>query len=177
MAFLTPVEFARVWLLRPELFSVLQQHMAEFERVTGKKTYVGAAGGVRSNAVQAATYADSIRSGFRAAPPGKSPHEFGAAYDLIIVGTGKDAATDKANPLYETLARVGESFGLVAGQHFKTGKPDPYHFQLNESLPVMRAKWDTLTRGRLWRAVGIGLSLAGIILSLNALRRRKHVAQ
>ena len=158
MAYLSPAELARVALLRPDLLSTLTRHMAEFERQTGHRTYVGAKGGLRSYEVQAQTYADSLAQGFRANPPGTSHHEYGAAYDLIIVGTGKDAAMDKANPLYETLAAIGENLGLRAGQHFRSGKPDPYHFELMESLATARMKWDALARERLR-----GVSIVGLI--------------
>lgn len=170
-------EVTRVWLLRPELLSALTRHMAMFERETGKRTTVRARGGVRSSAVQSAIHADSLAQGFRAAPAGKSMHEYGAAYDLVILGTGKDAAVDQANPLYERLAVIGESLGLRAGQHFKTGdKPDPYHFELRESLATARVRWAALTRARLRRAALVVAAAAVVVVAARAfiLNRSGH---
>ena len=163
MAFLSPLELSRLGLPRPELLSILTRHMDEFERRTGQKTYVGDNGGVRSRATQTRIYRDSLAQGFRAAPPGGSHHEFGAAYDLIIVGTGKDAAADKNAPLYKTLADIGEELGVDAGFYFNRGKPDPYHFQLREDLGTAATRWETLTRERLRRGA-LGVAVVGLVL-------------
>lgn len=140
MAFLSPVEVARLGIPRPELLAKLTALMDAFEKATGRKTYVSDRGGVRSTALQAEIHADSVAQGFRAAPAGSSPHEYGAAFDLHIVGIPDDAAANKRDPLYLQLAAIGESLGLKAGIRW-SGKPDPYHFELDESLPVMREKW------------------------------------
>lgn len=162
MAFLSPAEVARLGLVRPELLSKLTQLMDAFQTRTGHRTVVGPKGGVRSTAEQARIHADSIAQGFRAAPAGSSKHEFGAAFDLIIVGTGRDAAADQRNPLYRTLAELGESLGLDAGFYFSGGRPDPYHFELRESLADARARWESLTKERLRRA---GIVVALIIVA------------
>lgn len=163
MAYLSLREVAQTWWLRPELLSTLTRVMADFEKATGKRTRVGDRGGVRLPETQAATYADSLAQGFRAAPPGQSHHEYGAAFDLVIEGTGKDAATDAKNPLYTTLAGIAEGYGLRAGLHFTKGRPDPYHFELKESLAVVRKKWVALTRERLWRAAALAAVTAGVL--------------
>lgn len=158
MAFLSPAEVARLGLPRPELLSKLTQLMDAFERQTGRKTVIGPSGGVRSTAAQERIYADSVAHGYRAAPAGSSKHEYGAAFDLIIIGTGRDAAADQRDPLYRVLADLGEGLGLDAGYYFTSGRPDPYHFELRESITQARERWEKLTKERLQRG-GILIAL------------------
>lgn len=58
-------------------------------------------------------------SNIPAAPPGRSLHEFGLAFDLARIG--KDPLTD---PLLNWLGQVWEYYG---GRH--GGRRDPVHFQ------------------------------------------------
>lgn len=167
MSYLTPTELTRVWNLRPDVFSTLTRHMAAFERRTGRRTTVPKDGGVRTNQRQGEIYADSLattggfKPEYRAAPAGSSAHELGAAYDLQIVG-----ASGFNDPLYEQLARVGEELGLVAGLHFKSGPPDPFHFETNESQEVRRRLWHETVRRRLRRALVAGGVVAAIGICL-----------
>lgn len=170
MAFLSPAEVARLGLPRPELLSKLTQLMEAFERQTGRKTLVGPKGGVRTTAQQAEIYADSVARGYRAAPAGSSHHEYGAAFDLIIVGTGRDAAADKRDPLYRVLADLGESLGLDAGYYFTSGRPDPYHFQLRESLAVARERWEKLTKERLQRGGILVALIVAVALAYGSMK-------
>ena len=75
----------------------------------------------RSNAKQAELYAKYQRgeSAIPAAPPGKSLHNYGLAFDMARIG--KDPLTD---PL---LAWLGLVWALVGGRH--GGIRDPVHFQ------------------------------------------------
>lgn len=152
MALFSPVEWARVALVRPELRAAVLAVMADWERAfPGQKLFVPFDGGYRAEGVQARIYADSTREGFRAAPAGHSPHEYGAAIDLQVVGTTQNAERDHDDPRYQRLAEIAVLHGLRAGQYFRTGRPDPYHLELSESLEVMRATWDGLKKkGSSW---------------------------
>lgn len=175
MAYLTLLELARVGLLRSDVLSALMKTMADFERVTGKKSFVPEDGGLRTLGRQAAIYADALANGYRAAPAEDSKHVYGAAFDLHIEGTGADPKLDAKNPLYTTLAQLGEANGLHAGLYFRshaTDKPDPYHFESPDSLATCQAKWAELTRGRLRRAaIGAGIAVGLSTLILIAARR------
>jgi len=177
MSYLSIPELLRVQNLRPDVLSTLTAHMAEFERQTGRKSYVPPDGGMRTHERQRELYADSldasgnVKPGYRAAPPGLSAHETGAAYHLRIVG----AAADTNDPGYETLAQIGEQLGMIAGKHFKTGTPDPEHFETNESTDTRRRLWAEVVQRRLWRAAlvvtGVGVGV-GLWLKYRPRRRR-----
>lgn len=141
MAFFSPTEWTRVALVRDDVRAAVFATMAEFERRTGHTTFVPYNGGFRAEGVQAQIHADSLARGFRAAPAGKSPHEYGAAIDLQITGTNQNAEKDQKDARYKLLADIARSYGLKAGFYFTSGKPDPYHFEADESLSVMRDKW------------------------------------
>lgn len=142
MAFFSPIEAVRVALVRSDVRDAVLATMNDFEAKTGRKLFVPADGGFRTESDQTRIYADSLAQGFRAAPPGKSPHQLAAAIDLQLVGTTQDAERDQRDPLYRQLAEIATSHGLRAGFYFKTGKPDPYHFEAAETDDVMRAQWD-----------------------------------
>ena len=78
--------------------------------------------GFRSSSKQAKLYARwlSGESQIPAAPPGRSLHEYGLAFDLARIG--KDPFTD---PLLHWLGAVWESWGGRYGGH-----GDPVHFQV-----------------------------------------------
>lgn len=164
MAFLGPIEAARVLLLRPDVHAKLVALMQAYEDRTGNHATVPDQGGYRTNATQAAIAADSLAQGFRAAPAGESPHEFGAAFDLHIVGfTTGDPAKDKANPQYAILAEEAVKLGLRAGASFKKGLPDPYHFDTGETLDVMEAKWRAVVDARV-AVLGKTFGVVGVVL-------------
>lgn len=146
MALFGPIELARVLLVRPEIRAAVLSTMTDFEAATGHKTFVPTDGGYRTSADQARIYADSLAGAFRAAPAGESPHEYGAAIDLQIVGTEQNAAVDQQSTLYHQLAVIGQGYGLRAGYFFRNGLPDPYHFDSNEDFPTMQAKWEDLKK-------------------------------
>jgi hypothetical protein len=145
--YFSPLEWPRVALTRPELRDAILAVGDEWEAAfPGQKLAVPAQGGYRAEGVQAAVYADSVTSGFRAAPAGQSAHEYGAAIDLKIVGVDQNADADQLDPRYRKLAEIAVRHGLRAGFYFTTGKPDPYHFELAESLDTMRAEWEGLKK-------------------------------
>lgn len=143
----SPLEWPRVALVRPELRETILAVGSEWEQeFPGEKLTVPMHGGWRAEGVQSVIYADSIANGFRAAPPGESPHELGAGIDLKIVGVPQNAEKDQQDPRYRRLAEIAVKHGLRAGFFFTRGKPDPYDFTMNESLDVMRAKWEGLKK-------------------------------
>lgn len=135
MAFLTPREALEMFGARPELLSLQSRLMAEYERRSGgKRTFVPADGGVRSNARQA--HIDRVsQEKYPVASAGLSYHEYGAAFDLNTVG-GYDGAG------YELLAQIARELGLKPGADFG----DEFHFQLNEPLSVVKSKWSQLQK-------------------------------
>ena len=78
--------------------------------------------GFRSQAKQAELYRRYVKgfSKIPAAPPGRSLHGYGLAFDLARIG--KDPFTD---PLLAWLGAVWESWGGRYG-----GQRDPVHFQV-----------------------------------------------
>ena len=171
MAYFSPVELSRLMLVRADVTSAISRIMTRFEQRTGYKTYV--ISGYRFLDQQAATYADSIKGGYRAVPSDESYHPLGAAVDLGIVGQVTSAELDKKNPLYRTLASIGVEEGLDAGFNFKSGKPDPYHFQARETLTDAKTHWQALTRGRLWRLAIIAATLALVTILVRSQSRSR----
>lgn len=166
MAYLGPIEAARVALLLPRFVARLTQLMDNFEKRTGKKTVV--VSGRRGNDEQARIYADSVRQGFRASPPGRSKHQYAAA-DLNIIGeTSGDAARDQRNPHYAILAEEARKLGLKTGFDFKGGLPDPYHIEDAAPIAQLAEEHAAFLRRELWRllaavalaAVAIGAAIA-----------------
>jgi hypothetical protein len=125
-------------------------------------------GGTRSDARQARLYADAVQAGggsdtaYAVAKPGRSRHQYGAAFDVHIVGGGHDDDGRGSDDDYRALAALGESLGLTAGYRFLelgVGKKDPYHFQLTESLQASIDRWEAMRRA------GIGRVLAVIVVA------------
>jgi hypothetical protein len=180
VALFSPSELKLVWLLRPDFYTAVLKTMNDFEQATGLKTVV--VGGLRSTQMQSQIYSDSLsagtykgQQGYRAAPPGQSKHEWGSAVDLNIVGhTAGDAATDHASPLYEKLATIAEANGLKAGQHFKTGLPDPYHLETNDTNAQAQAAWSSILHDRLWRGLALLVTLVSLAVTYFSWRRHRH---
>lgn len=159
MSFLSPNEAARLSLSLPRHVSHMTKLQANFEKRTGLKTVV--VSGFRSNKQQAATHSDSVAAarngqGYRAAPAGSSKHEVGAATDLNIVGeqTAGDASKDARNRYYVILAEEARKIGLKPGMDFKTGDPDPYHFEEPETLDTLKKEY-TVYRIALLTLLGV----------------------
>lgn len=188
MAFLSLGELALLRWSLPRHVAKVSQLMANFEKRTGHKLVV--VSGHRSRETQAAIYADSLKAGahkgaqgYRAAPPGRSKHQHGAATDLNILGrdgkrdrtiTTGDAAKDHAHPLYVALAEEAEKLGLDAGRNFTRGLPDPYHVEERESLAVLQAEHAAYLRGLLWRTATLVVAAAAVVaLILHIITRRR----
>lgn len=136
MAFLSLRESVEMFGARPELLALQSQLMDRFEKQTGKRSFVPVDGGVRSHARQAKLDADS-QGKYPVATAGSSFHEYGAAFDLNIVG-GYDAAG------YRVLADIAREIGLRPGYDF--ANRDEFHFELRESLSTAKAKWAALQK-------------------------------
>lgn len=177
MSYFSPVELGLLAFSLPRHVSKVSQMMAAFEKRTGKRTRV--VSGTRSTALQAQIHADSLAAGgykgqqtFRAAPAGQSKHEAGAATDInIIDNTTGDAAKDAASPLYRALAEEGEKVGLKAGLNFKTGLPDPYHFEEPEPLATLKAEFQEHIRDLTTKGAGL-LAVVAVLLLLWPVVRR-----
>jgi hypothetical protein len=170
MAYFSPVEMARLLLVRPDIVAKVHATMQQFENETGFHTYV--ISGYRTKAEQEETYVDSIKEGFRAAPSDSSYHPLGAAVDLGIVSHVRDAATDQKDPLYKRLAEIAQSQGLDSGYFFHGTKPDPYHLQAREPLSQAKATWESLARGRLHAGLTL-VAIVVVIIVLYSLSRKK----
>lgn len=145
MAFLSLSEAIEVAGARPELLSKLTQLMTEYERRTGKRTFVPKFGGVRSPETQARLDRDSAGA-YPVAAVGSSFHEYGAAFDLNTLG-GYDADG------YRQLAEIATGLGLVAGYYWKGKQQDVFHFQLDESLATTKERWAALQKkNSFWRS-------------------------
>lgn len=164
MPYLGLSEVLRLALARPELVSAITKTMDDFEKRTGRRTYIPRHGGVRSPQEQQALVDDRNRQGktYPVAPANKSRHTFGAAADIHILdddGTGHELI---GHPLYDTLAAIGESHGLVAGRRFQNR--DDYHFELKETLDESRRAWADLVGRRLQLVAIVGTVVALTIL-------------
>lgn len=173
MAFLGPLEAARVALIRPELREKLSRLMDAAEKELGFRTWVS--DGFRSEETQAKLYADSLDpvtgvQRWRVSPAGSSRHALGGAFDLHIVGD-----TGEKDPRYSQLGALGERLGLRWGGRFsrQDALPDPYHFELAETLEEARARWADY-RGRLLQGAGGGAAIVvALAVGLYLLSRRR----
>lgn len=165
---LSATDRSRLGVVRPEL-AALAARLFDAAPGLGLAIAIPEFGGTRSTARQAALYADSLAQGggvlaYPVATPGNSRHEYGAAFDVDIIG---DGASDAG---YRDLADAGVGLGLTAGYYFSGS--DPYHFQLNETLAVSIARWKALQTTRLVVVFAIvALVLLGVWLIM---RKRKH---
>jgi hypothetical protein len=154
-------ELALLALSLPRHVAKVSALEENYEKRTGAKLVV--VSGARTQAQQAATYADSTKTGaqtYRASPPGQSKHERGAATDLNVVGhTIGDAAQDARSSWYAILAEEAEKVGLKPGLRFKDGLPDPYHVEEPETLAQLDAEYSAFLRGRLWRGALVAAAL------------------
>jgi RHS repeat-associated protein len=84
--------------------------------------------GTRTWEEQEDLYLNYLMGGPRAAPPGKSQHNYGAAYDIVIKDSQGNVFWDVN--YYKDAGAVGKSLGLKWGGDFKTGNPDYDHFEI-----------------------------------------------
>ncbi len=173
MHFWGPLELARLALVRSDVQERITRVRDRFENATGIAVYV--ISGWRSQQEQAATYADSLKEGFRAAPANTSRHPLGAAVDIGISGHVSSAEHDQKDPLYKQLADIAVQEGLKAGYYFHGGDPDPYHFEADEPLSTSQAIWAKLVKERLRRVAPVGaIVLVVAIVALVLYARKRH---
>lgn len=151
MALYGPLELPRVAFVRPDVRVFGLRVMAKFEaRFPGEKLFIPPGGGYRTDAEQAADYAAGVAGGYRVEPPesegGKPVHVKGAGLDFQVVGTDQNPAVDRNDPRYIGLGEIIESEGYIAGINFRSGLPDPYHSQPNETWEETVAKWEALKK-------------------------------
>jgi LysM repeat protein len=85
---------------------------------------------------------------------GQSYHNFGLAFDIVVLDSVGKASWDDTHPGWRTAATIGKSLGLAWGGDWKTFKDTP-HFQYTGGLSLPRCR-DLYTAGGLpevWRAV------------------------
>lgn len=172
MARLTNAELQRLGHTRPETLALVITMLNLAEGHYGYTLMVPEDGGTRTTARQAELYAASSNGAdYAVGRPGTSRHEYGAAFDLHIIGggNGENGAGDDDD--YRNLAELAEGIttippGLTAGYWFDArglGRHDPYHFQLNESLLDSQMRWKILQRAGIAKAftvfvIGVGLT-------------------
>jgi peptidoglycan L-alanyl-D-glutamate endopeptidase CwlK len=85
---------------------------------------------------------------------GQSYHNFGLAFDIVVLDSVGKANWDATHPGWKTAATIGKSLGLAWGGDWKTFKDTP-HFQYTGGLSLPHCR-DLYTAGGLpevWRAV------------------------
>lgn len=146
MATLTPEEAEIVNGLDPVMRSLALRHRDE--AIREGVPWPGFLSGLRSRSQQAALATDPTRK-TPAAPPGRSMHEVGGAYDLKRV-----SATVEAR-----LGAIAERLGLRWGGRFRP-TPDPNHYE----APVTRATFTAYRNVALLSAAAVaGLGVAAVI--------------
>ena len=83
----------------------------------------------RSMAEQAAVYAQGRTTPgpiVSMAPPGQSPHQFGAAIDIVPLDADGKLWWDAPDDIWHVIAMTAEKNGLVAGYNFKKFKDKPH---------------------------------------------------
>lgn len=182
---LSPVEQSRLGQIRPELRAdLLALRDAAFTEL-GFLLEVPADGGTRTLERQQQLYDDSIAQGggtlaYPVGQPGKSRHNYGAAFDVHIVAGGTAADGTGTDNDYQELGALAESLagapGLKAGYYFAErgqGMSDPYHFQLNEPLADSQAKASIVSSaGGFSTTDAIALALVAAIGVMFVKRRR-----
>jgi peptidoglycan L-alanyl-D-glutamate endopeptidase CwlK len=88
---------------------------------------------MRSYAEQAELYKKYLAGGPIAAPPGKSNHNFGLAFDVTIFKWNDDPEKAKEpiweSPAYKAVGAIGTDIGLDWGGNWENRVDEP-HFQL-----------------------------------------------
>lgn len=166
MARLSPTEQRRLGLVRPELMQKLLL-LIDAANGEGWTVYVPDFGGYRTVAQQQALYDDAVAQGvdgdtaYAVGKPGRSRHNYGAAFDLRI----EDGTDDD----YARLAAIGEELGLVAGYYSAArnlGKKDPYHFQLNETLQESIDRWHAMRVAGIVKAGLVSIAVFALLRGL-----------
>jgi len=99
------------------------------------------ASGLRSNAEQAALYAQGRTEPgpvVTHAPPGTSWHNYGLAFDVAVLSGGEE--TYPRDPdLWQAIGDLGRSVGLGWGGDYPSGQTDLPHFEYHPGLTIADA--------------------------------------
>jgi peptidoglycan L-alanyl-D-glutamate endopeptidase CwlK len=114
--------------------------------------------GLRSYEEQAELYRKYRAGGPVAAPPGKSNHNFGLAFDITIFKGSADPEKAKTpvweSPAYKAVGALGTDLGLEWGGNWK--RVDEPHFQLRPGWAVGISESDMLAELRKRKDSGKG---------------------
>jgi peptidoglycan L-alanyl-D-glutamate endopeptidase CwlK len=114
--------------------------------------------GLRSYEEQAALYKKYQAGGPLAAPPGKSNHNFGLAFDITIFKGSDDPEKAKTpvweSPAYKAVGALGTDLGLEWGGNWK--RVDEPHFQLRPGWAAGISESDMLAELRKRKDSGKG---------------------
>jgi peptidoglycan L-alanyl-D-glutamate endopeptidase CwlK len=120
------------------------------EKAAAQGIIIKVTSGMRSYAEQAELYAKYQAGGPLAAPPGKSNHNFGLAFDVTIFKGSDDPEKAKTpvweSPNYKVVGALGDDIGLEWGGHWK--KVDEPHFQLRPGWAADMSEPDMLAELR-----------------------------
>lgn len=106
---------------------------ALIEKAAKQGIIIKVTSGMRSYAEQAELYKKYLAGGPIAAPPGKSNHNFGLAFDVTMFKWNDDPEKAKApiweSPAYKAVGAIGTDIGLDWGGNWENRVDEP-HFQL-----------------------------------------------
>jgi lysozyme family protein len=123
---------------------------ALIEKAANQGIIIKVTSGTRSFAEQDELYKKHLAGGPLAAPPGKSNHNFGLAFDVTIFEGSTDPEKAKTpvwdSPAYKAVGALGTDLGLEWGGNWK--KVDEPHFQLRPAWAADLSESDMLAELR-----------------------------
>jgi peptidoglycan L-alanyl-D-glutamate endopeptidase CwlK len=123
---------------------------ALIEKAANQGIIIKVTSGTRSFAEQDELYKKHLAGGPLAAPPGKSNHNFGLAFDVTIFKGSTDPEKAKTpvweSPAYKAVGALGTNLGLEWGGNWK--KVDEPHFQLRPAWAAHLSESDMLAELR-----------------------------
>jgi peptidoglycan L-alanyl-D-glutamate endopeptidase CwlK len=123
---------------------------ALIEKAANQGIIIKVTSGTRSFAEQAELFKKHLAGGPLAAPPGKSNHNFGLAFDVTIFTGSTDPEKAKTpvfeSPAYKAVGALGTGLGLEWGGNWK--KVDEPHFQLRPRWAADLSESDMLAELR-----------------------------
>lgn len=130
---------------------------ALIEKAAKQGIIIKVTSGMRSYAEQAELYRKYQAGGPVAAPPGKSNHNFGLAFDVTIFAGSGDPEKAKTpvweSPAYKAVGAIGTEIGLEWGGNWKNRVDEP-HFQLRPAWADDMGESDMLAELRKRKDLG-----------------------
>ena len=124
---------------------------ALIEKTATQGILIKVTSGMRSYEEQAELYRKYRAGGPVAAPPGKSNHNFGLAFDITIFKGSDDPEKAKTpvweSPAYKAVGAIGTEIGLEWGGNWKSRVDEP-HFQLRPDWAAKMSEPDMLAELR-----------------------------